>query len=111
MFDGLEFTTVVQKRKMGDAYFKFKQTRNSIRLMMSIESVRLANSIVKGYNHIELMVSGDSVIAIKPKIKPNSKNNKSFTATGLKGKIKNLPLNERLKVSLYKDMVVCDLRK
>ena len=111
MFDDLEFTTVVHKRKMGDAYFKFKKQNNSIRLIMSIEAVKLANSVVDGYNHIELMVSGDSVIAIRPKIKPKSKNNKCFTVTGLKGKIKNLPLNERLKVSLYKDMVVCDLRK
>ena len=111
MFDDLEFTTVVSKRKMGDAYFKFKQQNNSIRLMMSIEAVKLANSIVDGYNHIELMVSGDSVIAIKPKTKPKSKNNKTFTATGLKGKIKNLPLNERLAVTLYKDMIICDLRK
>jgi hypothetical protein len=111
MFDDLEFTTVVQKRNMGDAYFKFKQNGKSIRLMMSVKAVNLANSIVDGYNHIELMVSGDSVIAIKPKIKPKSKNNKFFTATGLKGKIKDLPFDKRMPVVLYKDMIVCDLRK
>ena len=110
-FDNLEFKTVVSERTLGSPYITLSKKRNSIRMILNVDAVAMGNIICDGFNDIELLVAGREVFAIKTKIKPKSKNNKSFTATGLNGNIDNIPFNKRLYVVLHDGMIVCDLRK
>lgn len=109
-FDNLEFKTVIPSRAVESEFITLKKRGSSIILGLNVCAVDMLKQLMPNYNAIELLVAGDSVFAIKPKTKPRSKNQSQFTATALKGKIKNLPFNRRLFVVMYKDMVVCDLR-
>jgi hypothetical protein len=110
-FDNLEFKAVVTKRSSGSPYITLTSKNNSIRMILNVDAVDMGNIICDGYNDIDLLVAGRDVFAFKTKIKPKSKNNKSFTVTGLNGNIDNIPFNKRLYVVMHNDMIVCDLRK
>ena len=110
-FDDLEFKTVTPSRPVGSEFITLKKRGYSITLVLNVCAVDTLKELLPDYNAIELLVAGDGVFAIKPKTRPKGKNQSQFTATSLKGKIKNLPLNERIPVALYKDMIVCDLRE
>tara|TARA_R110000850_G_scaffold205293_1_gene331422 strand:+ start:72 stop:434 length:363 start_codon:yes stop_codon:yes gene_type:complete len=110
-FDDLIFKSVVPFKGGGAEFITLKERSGSIVLGLSVGVQDMCNSILPNYNGIEVLVAGDSVFAIRPKIKPKTKNQSKFTATALKGVIKDLPLNKRLFVVEHKGMVVCDLRK
>ena len=110
-FDDLDFKTVVAERKLGSPYITLSEKNNSIIMILNVDAVTMGDIICDGFNDIELLIAGREVFAIKTKIKPRSKNNKSFTVTGLRGKIDNIPFGRRLYVVMWNNMIVCDLRK
>ena len=112
-FEGLVFEAVKGRSRTGSPYIKLRKHGRGIALYLNCDTRDMMNVLCDKYNGIELLVSGRDVFAIKPivKNKSKSKNQTTFTLTGLVDRIDNLPINEKLYVVMHKGMIICDLRQ
>lgn len=109
--DDLVFTTIIPSRSPSSIFISIRERNGTLILGLSVGAQELCKKLNPNYNGIELLAANESVFGIKPIKKPKGSSQKQFSVTSLNGKIKNIRLNKRLYVELYKGMIVCDLTR
>ena len=109
--DKLVFKTVVLTKNASEKFITLRERKGTYILGLSVGTQGMCEELVPNYNGVELLVANESVFAIKPIIKPKGNNQKQFSATVLRGSLKDIRFNKRLFVVMYKDMIVCNLKK
>jgi len=110
-FDDLTFKSVTSVVRDKKPFIRLTLRKGTIVLNLNAASKKILNGIVDRFDGIDLLVASGSVFALKPKKDKTERYQGTFTATGLIGNIDNIPYKERLFVTEYKGMLVCDLNE